>query len=96
MISFLIQRIAYHVVEHLQELHIDKIDLDTKGIAFELFMQDFFKGKYGQFFTPRNIVKFWYVFTSCLEKQGMLPKHTKFVSELSNFLKPREHLQILY
>ncbi len=34
-----------------------------------------------------------YVFTSCLEKQGMLPKHTKFVSELSNFLKPREHLQ---
>ena len=38
----------------------------------------------------------WYVFTSCLEKQGMLPKHTKFVSELSNFLKPHEHLREMY
>ena len=51
-------KILYQLVEHLQELHIDKIDLDTKGIAFEIFMQDFFKGKNGQYFTPRNIVKF--------------------------------------
>ncbi len=50
--------IVYSVVEHLQELAINKIDLDTKGIAFERFMQDFFKGKMGQFFTPRNIVNF--------------------------------------
>jgi type I restriction enzyme M protein len=50
--------IVYAVVEHLQELAINKIDLDAKGIAFERFMQDFFIGKMGQFFTPRNIVDF--------------------------------------
>jgi len=51
-------KIVYNVVEHLQVLAINKIDLDTKGIAFERFMQDFFKGKMGQFFTPRLIVQF--------------------------------------
>lgn len=51
-------RIVYNVVEHLQELAINKIDLDTKGIAFERFMQDFFRGQMGQFFTPREIVRF--------------------------------------
>ncbi len=51
-------RIVYTVVEHLQELAINRIDLDTKGIAFERFMQDFFRGKMGQFFTPRPIVDF--------------------------------------
>lgn len=51
-------RIVYTVVEHLQELAISRIDLDTKGIAFERFMQDFFRGKMGQFFTPRPIVDF--------------------------------------
>ncbi|MBI4646630.1 MAG: N-6 DNA methylase [Bacteroidia bacterium] len=52
------EKIVYSVVEHLQELAINKIDLDTKGIAFERFMEDFFKGKMGQFFTPRAIIKF--------------------------------------
>lgn len=51
-------KIVYSVVEHLQELAISKIDLDTKGVAFERFMEDFFKGKMGQFFTPREIIKF--------------------------------------
>jgi len=51
-------KIVYTVVEHLQEIAINKIDLDTKGLAFERFMQDFFKGKMGQFFTPRPIVEF--------------------------------------
>lgn len=51
-------RVVYNVVEHLQALAINKIDLDTKGVAFEKFMGDFFKGKMGQFFTPRNIVEF--------------------------------------
>ncbi|GIW68043.1 MAG: hypothetical protein KatS3mg096_911 [Candidatus Parcubacteria bacterium] len=51
-------KVVYNVVEHLQGLAINKIDLDTKGIAFERFMQDFFKGKMGQFFTPREIVRF--------------------------------------
>lgn len=51
-------KIVYNVVEHLQELAINKIDLDTKGVAFEQFMDDFFKGKMGQFFTPREIINF--------------------------------------
>jgi len=51
-------KVAYNVVEHLQELAINKIDLDTKGVAFERFMEDFFKGKMGQFFTPREIITF--------------------------------------
>ncbi len=51
-------KIVYSVVEHLQEISINKTDLDTKGVAFEMFMEDFFKGKMGQFFTPRNIIKF--------------------------------------
>jgi len=51
-------KVVYSVVEHLQELAINKIDLDTKGIAFERFMEDFFKGKMGQFFTPREIIRF--------------------------------------
>jgi type I restriction enzyme M protein len=51
-------KIVYNVVEHLQELAINKIDLNTKGVAFERFMEDFFKGKMGQFFTPREIITF--------------------------------------
>lgn len=48
----------YAVVQHLQELSLSGTDLDTKGVAFERFMEDFFKGKSGQYFTPRNIVHF--------------------------------------
>ncbi|MDE0471160.1 MAG: N-6 DNA methylase [Ekhidna sp.] len=51
-------KIVYSAVEHLQEISINKTDLDTKGVAFEKFMEDFFKGKMGQFFTPRNVIKF--------------------------------------
>ena len=48
----------YTVVGHLQALSLSKTDLDTKGVAFEQFMEDFFKGKSGQYFTPREIVSF--------------------------------------
>ncbi len=51
-------KIVYQMVEHIQGINFSKTDLDTKGVAFERFMQDFFKGKMGQFFTPRNIVDF--------------------------------------
>lgn len=51
-------KIVYNVVEHLQGLAINKIDLDTKGVAFERFMEDFFRGKMGQFFTPREVINF--------------------------------------
>ena len=49
---------VYSVVEHLQSISLSKTDLDTKGVAFERFMEDFFKGKMGQFFTPREIIRF--------------------------------------
>lgn len=51
-------KIVYSVVEHLQGISFTKTDLDTKGVAFETFMTDFFKGKMGQFFTPREIIRF--------------------------------------
>ena len=51
-------QIVYGVVEHLQSINFNKTDLDTKGVAFERFMEDFFKGKMGQFFTPREIIRF--------------------------------------
>ena len=48
----------YTVVGHLQGISLNKTDLDTKGVAFEQFMEDFFKGDHGAFFTPREIVSF--------------------------------------
>lgn len=50
--------VIYSVVEHLQGLALNKTDLDTKGVAFEKFMIDYFKGKMGQYFTPRPIIEF--------------------------------------
>lgn len=51
-------KIVYNVIEHLQSIAFVKTDLDTKGVAFERFMEDFFRGKMGQFFTPREIIRF--------------------------------------
>ena len=48
----------FTVVNHIQGMNLSKTDLDTKGVAFERFMEDFFKGKQGQYFTPREVVKF--------------------------------------
>ena len=50
--------VVYSVVEHLQSINFSRTDLDTKGVAFERFMEDFFRGKMGQFFTPREIIRF--------------------------------------
>ena len=46
------------VVSYLQGANLSKTDLDSKGKAFETFMGSFFRGDFGQYFTPRNIVKF--------------------------------------
>jgi type I restriction enzyme M protein len=48
------QRIAT-VVGFLQDIDLGKTDLDSKGRAFETFMSSFFRGNFGQFFTPREI-----------------------------------------
>lgn len=46
------------VVSHLESINLHKTDLDTKGVAFEQFMDGFFKGNFGQYFTPRQIIEF--------------------------------------
>ena len=45
-------------VEHLQAISLDRTELDTKGVAFEEFMGGFFKGDFGQYFTPRELIAF--------------------------------------
>ena len=46
------------VVDYLENINLSETDLDSKGKAFETFMGSYFRGDFGQFFTPRNIVKF--------------------------------------
>lgn len=46
------------MVLHLESVNLTATDLDTKGVAFEQFMDGFFKGDFGQYFTPRNIIAF--------------------------------------
>jgi type I restriction enzyme M protein len=52
------QRVLRTVVSHLEGINLNKTDLDVKGVAFEQFMDGFFKGDYGQYFTPRPIIEF--------------------------------------
>ncbi len=49
---------ARTVVSYLEGIDILHTDLDSKGRAFETFMGSFFRGDFGQYFTPRNIVSF--------------------------------------
>ena len=51
-------RVLRTVVSHLESINLNKTDLDVKGVAFEQFMDDFFKGDFGQYFTPRPIIEF--------------------------------------
>ncbi len=46
------------VVGYLESIHLGNTDLDSKGRAFETFMGSFFRGDFGQYFTPRPIVNF--------------------------------------
>ncbi len=46
------------VVEYFQEISFSETDLDSKGKAFETFLGTYFRGEFGQYFTPRNVVKF--------------------------------------
>lgn len=49
---------ARTVVSYLEGVNLQDTDLDSKGRAFETFMGSFFRGDFGQYFTPRVIVKF--------------------------------------
>ncbi len=46
------------VVSYLESINLSATDLDSKGRAFETFLGSFFRGDFGQYFTPRPIVKF--------------------------------------
>lgn len=46
------------VVGYLESVNLAETDLDSKGRAFETFMGSFFRGNFGQYFTPREIVDF--------------------------------------
>jgi type I restriction enzyme M protein len=46
------------IVSHLEPINLSATDLDVKGVAFEQFMDGFFKGDFGQYFTPREIIQF--------------------------------------
>ena len=46
------------IVKYFQRINLNKTDLDSKGKAFETFMGSYFRGDFGQYFTPRPIVKF--------------------------------------
>jgi len=58
-------------VEHLEGISLDRTELDTKGVAFEEFMGGFFKGDFGQYFTPRELIAF--------SVEIMNPEHNQFV-----------------
>ncbi len=49
---------ARTVVGYLEDINLSETDLDSKGRAFETFMGSFFRGDFGQYFTPREIVQF--------------------------------------
>jgi len=51
-------RVLRTVVSHLEGVNLNKTDLDVKGVAFERFMDSFFKGDFGQYFTPRPVIEF--------------------------------------
>lgn len=46
------------IVEFFQSINLNKTDLDSKGKAFETFIGTYFRGEFGQYFTPRTVVKF--------------------------------------
>jgi len=85
------------VVGYLESINLGETDLDSKGRAFETFMGSFFRGNFGQYFTPRQIVKF---------AVDVLPiTNESFVIDTScgsgGFLlyalnKVREHATVLY
>lgn len=46
------------IVEYFQGISFSETDLDSKGKAFETFLGTYFRGEFGQYFTPRNVIQF--------------------------------------
>ncbi|MFX0091833.1 MAG: class I SAM-dependent DNA methyltransferase, partial [Candidatus Hodarchaeota archaeon] len=52
------ENIIAEIVKIIQAISLIETDLDTKGRAFEQFLGKVFRDDYGQYFTPRTVVKF--------------------------------------
>jgi type I restriction enzyme M protein len=48
----------YRIVNELAHFNLSATGDDVKGIAFEKFLGDTFRGQLGQYFTPRSVVDF--------------------------------------
>lgn len=91
-------RVLRTVVSHLEAINLNKTDLDVKGVAFEQFMDGFFKGDFGQYFTPREIIKFcvnmmkpeqdWNVLDPSCGSGGFLLHALDYIREEANTLYP--------
>ena len=46
------------IAGYLQDVHLGRTDMDSRGRAFETFLDSYFRGDFGQYFTPRPIVRF--------------------------------------
>ena len=81
----------YTVVQYLQDINLSKTNLDAKGVAFQNFMGDFFRGDFGQYFTPKPIVEFmvkaiginkdWKVLDTSCGSGGFLLQALKYVRD---------------
>lgn len=60
------------VVSHLESINLSATDLDVKGLAFEQLMDGFFKGDFGQYFTPRELIDFCVKVTSVNNEETIL------------------------
>lgn len=52
------EAVIFNIVKEIQGISLRNTDLDIKGRAFEQFLGKVFRDEYGQYFTPRNVVKF--------------------------------------
>lgn len=84
----------FTVVQYLQDINISNTDLDAKGLAFQSFMGEFFRGDFGQFFTPNVIVDFivksvgvdkdWKVLDTSCGSGGFLLHALKMIRDEAN------------
>ncbi len=84
----------FTVVQYLQDINLSETDLDAKGLAFQSFMGEFFRGDFGQFFTPNAIVEFivnsleikndWKVLDTSCGSGGFLLHALKIIRDEAN------------
>lgn len=48
----------FEIVKNIQPISLRSTDLDIKGRAFETFLGKLFRDEHGQYFTPRNVIRF--------------------------------------